>query len=218
MADTLNINNQTSNFKPYNLNIKYPTNILLIFSFFSPFIVIFFFTFMGMYFSPLTGIIFLITIIVSIFMRMGMYKFLKTLTDNETNTCNLINYSGIGSGDIYLSLWVFSFTLFYILVPLISSNGIQTSLMTFLVLFLLLFVSDIVIKFINGCYNFNFKEKKAWNILFNIGIGGILGLFISLGYSMIDALKPHLFFSKKSSNETCKQVNDTKFQCSFDFE
>ena len=90
--------------------------------------------------------------------------------------------------------------------------------MTFLVLFLLLFVSDIAIKFANKCYNFNFKGKKAWNMLFNICIGGILGLFISLSYSMIDSLKPHLFFSKKSSNETCKQVNDTKFQCSFDFE
>lgn len=216
MADTSLT--QASNFKPYNLNIKHPTNILLVFSFFSPFIVIFFFTFMGMYFSPLTGIIFLITIIITIFMRMGMYNLFKSLTDNGTNSCNLINYSGIGSGDIYLSLWVFSFTLFYIIVPLISSEGIQTSLMTFLVLFLLLFVSDIVIKFANKCYNFNFKEKKAWNILLNIFIGGILGLLISLSYSMIDALKPHLFFYKKSSNETCKQVNDTKFQCSFDFE
>jgi hypothetical protein len=88
--------------------------------------------------------------------------------------------------------------------------------MTFLVLFVVLFVGDIVIKAINGCYNL--KGKKVWNILFNICIGGILGLFISLGYSMVDSLKPHLFFSKKSSNETCKQVNDTKFQCSFDFE
>jgi hypothetical protein len=209
---------QASNFKPYNLNIKHPTNILLIFSFFSPFIVIFFFTFMGMYFSPLSGIIFLISIILTIFMRMGLYNFFKSLTDNGTNSCNLINYSGIGSGDIYLSLWVFSFTLFYIIVHLISNNCIQTSLLSFLVLFLLLYVSDIVIKIINGCYNFNFKEKKVWNILFNIFIGGIFGLFISLSYSMIDALKPHLFFSKKSSNETCKQVNDTKFQCSFDFE
>jgi hypothetical protein len=215
MADTLlKTNIQASNFKPYNLNIKHPTNILLIFSFFSPFIVIFFFTFMGMYFSPLTGIIFLVTIIITIFMRMLLYNNFPSLSDNEL-TCNLINYSGVGSGDIYLSLWVFSFTLFYILVPLISNNGIQTSLMTFLVLFVVLFVGDIAIKFGNNCYS---KGKKFVNIFLNILFGGILGLFISLGYSMVDTLKPHLFFSKKSSNETCKQVNDTKFQCSFDFE
>jgi len=217
MADTSLT--QASNFKPYNLNIKHPTNILLVFSFFSPFIVIFFFTFMGMYFSPLTGIIFLFTVIITIFMRMGMYnlltKYIANLSDSGPNPCNLINYSGIGSGDIYLSLWVFSFTLFYIIVPLISNNGIQTSLMTFLVLFLLLFVGDIFIKAYNHCY---LKGKKFVNIFLNIFIGGILGLFISLGYSMVDSLKPHLFFSKKSSNETCKQVNDTKFQCSFDFE
>jgi len=216
MADTSLT--QASNFKPYNLNIKHPTNILLVFSFFSPFIVIFFFTFMGMYFSPLTGIIFLITIITTIFLRMGLYnlskRYFTNLSDNET-TCNLINYSGIGSGDIYLSLWVFSFTLFYILVPLISNNGIQTSLMAFLVLFVVLFVGDIAIKIGNNCYS---KGKKFINIFLNILFGGILGLFISLGYSMVDSLKPHLFFSKKSSNETCKQVNDTKFQCSFDFE
>jgi len=205
--------NETSNFKPYDF--KHPLNILLVFSFFSPFIVIFFFTFMGMYFSPLTGIIYLITIIITIFLRMGGYKWFTSLIDNETNTCNLINYSGIGSGDIYLSLWVFSFTLFYILIPLISNNGIQTSLLTFLILFLLLFVGDIVIKFVNGCYS---KGKKILNIFLNIFIGGILGLFVSLSYSMIDSFKPHLFFSKKSSSESCKQVNDTKFQCSFDFE
>jgi len=213
-----NVITQTSDFKPYNFDIKHPINILLVFSFFSPFIVIFFFTFMGMYFSPLTGIIFLITIIITIFLRMGLYnlseKYFTNLSDNET-TCNLINYSGIGSGDIYLSLWVFSFTLFYILVPLISNNGIQTSLMTFLVIFVVLFVGDIAIKFGNNCYT---KGKKFVNIFLNIFIGGILGLFISLSYSMIDSLQPHLFFSKKSSNETCKQVNDTKFQCSFDFE
>jgi len=169
---------------------------------------------MGMYFSPLTGIIFLITIITTMFIRMILYNNFPSLSDNET-ACNLINYSGIGSGDIYLSLWVFSFTLFYILVPLISNNGIQTSLMTFLVLFVVLFVGDIAIKIRNNCYS---KGKKFVNIFLNIFIGGILGLFISLGYSMVDSLKPHLFFSKKSSNETCKQVNDTKFQCSFDFE
>jgi hypothetical protein len=149
---------------------------------------------------------------------MGLYNLSKTYFTNLSDddlTCNLINYSGIGSGDIYLSLWVFSFTLFYILVPLISNNGIQTSLMTFLVLFVVLFMGDIAIKFANNCYS---KGKKFANIFLNILFGGILGLFISLSYSMIDSLKPHLFFSKKSSNETCKQVNDTKFQCSFDFE
>ena len=130
--------------------------------------------------------------------------------------CHLINYSGIGSGDIYLSLWVFSFTLFYILIPLISNNGIQSSFMMFLVLFIFLFISDIIIKTLNGCYNF--VGKKPWNIFINIILGGILGLFVSLGYSTIDSFKPHLFFTQKSSNETCKQVNDTKFQCSFDFE
>lgn len=211
---------QSSNFKPYNFNINQPLNILLVFSFFSPFIVIFFFTFMGIYFSPLTGILFLITIILTILMRMGMYKLISKyiidLTDNEPNSCNLINYSSIGSGDIYLSLWVFSFTLFYIIVPLIGSNGIQTSLISFLVIFMFLFVIDIIIKTKNSCYGL--KGNKLANILFNIFFGGIFGLFISLSYSMIDALKPHLFFTKKSSNESCKQVNDTKFQCSFDFE
>lgn len=215
MVDTLSTN-QVSNFNPYNFTLQHPKSILLVFSFFSPFIVIFFFTFMGMYFSPLTGIIFLITIIITIFMRMGLYKWFITLTDNETNSCNLINYSGIGNGDIYLSLWVFSFTLFYIIVPLIGNNGIQTSLITFLVLFLILFVSDIAIKIANGCYNL--KGKKIMNIFLNIFIGGILGLFISLIYSMIDGINSHLFFPKRSSNETCKQINDTKFQCSFDFE
>lgn len=81
-----------------------------------------------------------------------------------------------------------------------------------------MFICDIFIKFYHGCYNLNFKEKKVYNILFNILIGGLLGLLLSLFFSMNSALKKHLFFTSKSSSETCKQVNETKFQCSFDFE
>jgi hypothetical protein len=128
-----------------------PANMLLIFSFFSPFIVIFFFTFMGMYFSPVTGLLFLATILFSLLIRYGLYKYpLKKLTENS-NMCHLIDYSGLGTGDIYLSLWVFSFTLFYIIVPLIGNNGIQSSLYSFLIIFVLLFIGDIAVKTINRC-------------------------------------------------------------------
>lgn len=208
--------NNEDKYVPYNFTIKHPKNILLVFSFFSPFIVIFFFTFLGMYFSPLTGIIYLITIIVTIFIRYGIYNWFKSLIDSESNSCDLINYSGIGSGDIYLSLWVFAFTIFYIIVPLFSNNGFQKSLITFLVIFLIMFVCDIVIKSIYRCYSL--VGKKPYNIFLNMILGGFFGVLFSLGYSMIDPLKSHLFFNKQKSNETCEKVNDTKFQCSFDFE
>jgi hypothetical protein len=215
MSNNENLNTNNNHFKPYNFML--PQNMFLVFSFFSPFIVIFFFTFMGMYFSPFTGLLFLTSILVSLLIRFGIYKQFSFLTEGNSNICNLINYSGIGPSDIYLSLWVFSFTLFYIITPLIGNNGIQSSLYSFLSIFLFLFFGDIVVKSINGC--FNFKSMKPINILLNIFLGGISGLLLSLGFSSSDALKKHLFFSSNSSsNETCKQVNDTKFQCSFDFE
>ena len=47
--DKNNVETQSNNYTPYKFwHLK---NTLLVFSFFSPFIVIFFFTFMGMYFS-----------------------------------------------------------------------------------------------------------------------------------------------------------------------
>lgn len=204
-----------NNFTPFKMYDA--KNLMLILSFFSPFIVIFYFTFMGMYFSPFTGLLFLFSILITIAFRTLLYKKILTtsLIDNDSNVCNLINYSGIGTGDIYLSLWVFSFTLFYIIIPLVTKNGIQTSLITFLVLFILLFVGDIIAKSINGCYKLT--GKKPINILFNIIIGGILGVFLSLGYSINSKMHKYLFFIRKSSNEKCEQVNDTKFQCSFDY-
>ena len=33
-----------------------------------------------------------------------------------------------------------------------------------------------------------------------------------------DKMVKHLFFVSTSSSESCKKVNETKFQCSFDFE
>lgn len=206
--------NSNFNFTPYNfLNLQ---NILLVFSFFSPFIIIFFFTFIGIYFSPLTGIIFLFTISLTILFRKFLYKYFSSLNDLSAHSCNLINYSNIGTGDIYLSLWVFSFTLFYIIVPLINNNGINYSLVVFLSIFVILFLIDFVIKAYNGCYSLS--DKKPFNILFNIFIGSILGLLLSLAFSTNNSLNKHLFFTSNSTNETCKQVNDTKFQCSFDFE
>ena len=205
---------QSNGYTPYKF--WHPKNTLLVFSFFSPFIVIFFFTFMGMYFSNFAGLLFLGTILLTILIRFGLYKWLP-LTDSDSNTCNLINYSGIGTGDIYLSLWVFSFTLFYILIPLINSNGIERSLFAFIIIFILMFICDIVIKSLNGCYSFS-PIKKPINIFLNIFLGGILGLLFSFLYTLSDDLKKHLFFRSKSSSETCKQVNETKFQCSFDFE
>jgi hypothetical protein len=214
MLNNENLNTNDNHFKPYNF--LHPKNMFLVFSFFSPFIVIFFFTFMGMYFSPFTGLLFLISILVSLLIRFGIYKKLLWLTEGNSNVCNLINYSGIGPSDIYLSLWVFAFTLFYIITPLIGNNGIKSSLYSFLSIFLILFLVDIIVKSINGCFNFN--GKKIINILLNIGLGGISGLLLSLGFSSSDDLNKHLFFTSYSSNETCKQVNDTKFQCSFDFD
>jgi hypothetical protein len=226
MSDTNNstttINNnindnktQSKEYIPYKF--WHPKNTLLLFSFFSPFIVIFFFTFMGMYFSNFAGLLFLGTILLTILFRSFVLYKLLPLTDPETHKCNLINYSGIGTGDIYLSLWVFSFTLFYILIPLINSNGIERSLFAFIIIFILMFICDIVIKSMNGCYSFS-PIKKPINIFLNIFLGGIMGLLFSFLYTLSDDLKKHLFFRSKSSSETCKQVNDTKFQCSFDFE
>lgn len=192
-------------------------NMLLVFSFFSPFIVIFFFTFIGMYFSELTGFIFLASILISLLFRYGIYNnnLTKTLKE-DTQICHLINYSNIGTGDVYLSLWVFSFTLFYIIVPLIGNNGIQRNLMLFLSIFLILFFIDIGTKFKNGCYAFDII--KIINIAMNIIIGGFLGMSMSMGYSTSEWLKNHLFFAQKNSSETCRKTDDTQFECTFDFE
>lgn len=198
---------------------KINLNFIYIFSFFSPFIIIFLFTFMGFYYSSFTGILFMFTILFSIVIRTIIYYYTKdfSFVQKTNNKCNLIDYSGIGSGDIYLSLWVFSFTIFYLIIPLIKRVNVQESFYYIFISLLLLFVLDIGLKLYLGCY-----ENTIYsfiNIFLNLSIGGFLGLLFSLLYSMDNSiLKPHLFFSSKSTNESCEKVNSTEFQCSFDFE
>lgn len=214
MSSNTTSNNGTSNFNPYK--IYSPVNMGLMFSFLSPFIIIVLFTFLGFYFRW-GGILFLITILFSLGIRVGLYKsLLKSLISDKDSMCNLINFSNIGTGDIYMSLWVFSFTLFYMITPLIGRNGVAKSFYMFLFLFLILFIIDIVVKSMKKCYSFN--TTKVANIFSNICFGGIIGLLMSLAYASNDKMVKHLFFVSTSSSESCKKVNETKFQCSFDFE
>lgn len=200
-------------------NIKNLNNLFNVMCFLSPLIVILFFIFFGIINSNFSGLLYLAAILVSVLLRFFIYK-MKFLFDKFEigDNCHLINYTSIGSGDIFFSMWVYSFTLLYIIIPLIKNNQ-NKFVKTIIGLFVFFIVGDIILKMINKCYT----NEKKWVVLFqvsiNILIGGLCGLSFALLFSSIDWFKDNLFFlSNKNSSETCKVVDETEFQCTFDFE
>lgn len=197
-------------------NLNNINNLLIFLSFFSPIIIIFIFTFMGFYFSNFTGLVYLCFVLFSILARFIFYKLSFLKMDNKENfNCDLVNYSNIGYGDIYLSLWVFTFTLFYTIYSALI-NGRFKDLTAIYIIYLLYFCTDSWTKMKYKCY-FNGKNPNSsiLHILFNIFSGGLFGLgSIFIVNTLSDATNSELsFFPKQKSHETCKKTTDTMFTC-----
>lgn len=188
-------------------------NLFIFLSFFSPIIVIFLFTFMGFYFSNYTGIVYLCFVLFSIIARYVLYKLLPFLKNNNDGNykCNLVDYSNIGYGDIYLSLWVFAFTLFYTIYSAII-NGQFKVLTALYIFYLIYFVTDLCTKIKYKCYfNDNNTASSFIHIILNILVGGGFGFASILLVRTIDTKLE--FFQKQKSHETCKKTSDTMFVC-----
>lgn len=211
--------NEDSEKKPFN--IKNLNNLFNVMCFLSPLIVILFFIILGIINSNWSGLLYLVAILISVLFRFFIYKMNFLLGNNKFgigNNCHLINYTSIGSGDIFFSMWVYSFTLLYIIIPLIKNNQ-NKIVYTIVGLFGFFIVGDIILKFLDKCYTNNNKWFVIFQVSINILIGGLFGLSFGLLFSITDYLKDNLFFlSNKNTSETCKVVDETEFQCTFDFE
>lgn len=185
-------------------------NIFVTLSILSPFFTIILFTLIGCL-NRVTGLIYVVCILVSIMIRKGiLWKFFKSL--NEGNSpCNLVSFTGMGITDMYLGLWVWAFTFFYVLLPLLSKNILGTDLILFLVIFGLLGLVDMAVKLIYKCFPSGNINK---NIVFNIFGGGLFGIAFASILTLANA--EDIFFNRKSSKETCRNESATKFTCDFD--
>ena len=199
-------------------------NITTILSFFSPYILITFFTMLSFYFGTYQGIMYFGFTLFSIGIRYLIYKY-NTNNDTENKSediCNIIEYFG-SKMPSFISMWMFCHTLGYILVPILLSivntnfNTVRIFNSCILIVLFSYLMLDIYVKNkIGQCF-----KNKPTHLLINAGASFLISLIFSLSrtFSGNETAKSLIYFNDMTSytgtsvTSHCARVTPTKFQC-----
>jgi len=177
-----------------------PTHISMNFQFLSlvgPYILIGFFILLSLFNNNMKGFCYVFGIIVMLFISN-----VATSTDGKSNAvCNGF-FKGSLMNHVPLGILVYSFTFFYLIVPMIIS-----SMMNYMILITLMLLIGVecIIQTTNGCIN----------------IGGLMvGLLIGVGSGIVWALiihnlNTHLTYHTDylSDKQVCSMPSEQKFKC-----
>lgn len=188
------------------------SNIVQLFSLFAPLFLAFFLIMVSVFNQNIKGLIYLGGLLIASVINLGLSKSIFTpqpVFENKSLICDLMDMGHIGMFDLnysipaYNSMFI-SFTLIYLLMPMISNNNINFYIISMIVTLL---VVDAYVKVTNFC--------TSW---LGIGSGIITGIilgglwFIVLKTSGYESL---LFFNDLTSNNVvCKRPENQTFKCS----
>jgi hypothetical protein len=150
------------------------------------------------------GLVYLAFLIGSSFFRNYAYK-VADLSPIPNNTCNFIRYSKFANTTF--SVFVLSFTIAYLCVPMFQTNSINYIVFAVLIFY---FVLDIGNKVVQGCINF---DKDGPYVLLDICVGifvaSIIVMMMQLGGS-----EKFLFYTEMIDNKlVCKQPTSRTMKC-----
>jgi hypothetical protein len=167
----------------------------------SPFFLVFFFIMNSIVNSNIQGFIYL----TGLFLLFGVVKiFQKTILQSNFTTnkfCTIIQQN-FGTHPSFIS-GLYGYTILYILLPMIQNKTINISL---IVILLLLFLIDTIVRFYNQCTTMGFWVA-----------GLVLGLVVAtLWYTILKSSKNEnlLYYNSNLSNkQTCSRPSQEKFKC-----
>lgn len=209
----LQYNSTQSSFKP--LELYDPLFILLYLSFFSPFILIFSIMIYSIIFQNYKGFIYLAFIFALTFVRLCIYKafnFKATKTEGRYAICDSV-YTSIfsntdnGGGNDTYSLAIFSFTFFYICLPMYMYKNVNVVIVSAFIIGVLV---EYTVKRVFKCIN---MMEAAVNFL----IGSLLGIVITVLLFRNKETQQLLFINELTSGsnkEVCSMPNKQTFKCS----
>jgi hypothetical protein len=181
-----------------------PMNLIVLLTFYSPIIVTISVFSMSFIFQNFKGFIYLGFLLGSLVIREFILMLLGAKTNIPPNSvCNMVQYSKYGNSGF--SLFVLSFTIMYLCLPMFLNSDVNYWLFGGLLAYLCI---DIGIRFMKKCIT------STADIAVNILTGTIAGiLFPSLLY--IGGSSKYLFFNEISSNkEVCSMPKKQQFKCS----
>lgn len=185
------------------LLLHQPFNLVIFLTFYSPIILAMCFFSMSFIFQNFNGIVYLAFLIGSCLIRefmlysAGMKEMVPT-----RDICSMVQYSKYGNSGF--SIFVFSFTLLYICLPMFLNSDINYWVLSGLLVYLLI---DVGIRYSKQCITtaldglLNFLSGATFGILFS------LALYTNKGAN-------YLFYNDFSSNnETCSMAKKQTFKC-----
>jgi len=172
-------------------------------SIFSPIILIIFITFLSFVFQNFKGLIYLGYILAAAIVRYYIYYIngATPLVPNGT-VCTAVQYSKYGN--ITFSVFVFSFTLMYLFLPMFINGHANYWIFSALLAYGFL---DIFVKFNNKCYS------GASEVLLNSLFGLVMAAAFVMAMYAGNASK-YLFFNEMNTGtDTCSRPANQQFKC-----
>jgi|LauGreDrversion4_2_1035121.scaffolds.fasta_scaffold74036_4 hypothetical protein len=197
-----NFNNPASNTNDL-FNVSKPINLVTLMILLSPIIMAFSITSMSVVFQNFKGFIYLAFLIGSVLVReLVIYNSNTPIFAPKNSVCNKIMYSPLGNSTF--SLFVISFSIFYLCWPMFLNKSVNYWLLSGLLLYLLV---DLGYRSTQKCYS-GFKS-----IFVNILAGFSFATIIVVPMFYYGG-KNSLFFNEVSSDkETCSLPTKQKFKC-----
>jgi hypothetical protein len=184
------------------------SNIVQLFSIFSPMFLIFFLVTVSIFNQNIKGLVYLAGVLLaSVINTILSVGFGSEMGEDASPLCNIIDFPFISSKynvPAFNSMFIM-FTLAYLLLPMIANNQINFFIVGMIVS---LFIIDAYVKLTNNC-------TLPKGIVFGALTGIVLGTAWFYTLYISDNTKPLLFFSDLTSNNVvCKRPANQTFKCS----
>ena len=188
----------------HSLDVFKPISFIMTFTFLSPLIIVVSLVGMSFLFQNFKGFIYLGFLIASCLVRSFLFQSNDNYKDKSLNPqCNTIHYTNVGNNTF--SIFVMTFTFFYLCFPMFVNNSINWWLVASLLFYMVL---DGGVKFYTGCLN-----NSNFQIMMDILLGFTLGaLIVSSMY--FGGSGKYLFFNEVASDkEVCSVSKNQTFKC-----
>jgi hypothetical protein len=167
----------------------------------SPFLLAFLMVMISIINSNVKGLIYLLGLVILFVIVYLFQNTIKVEMDKTNQFCNIFNISRFNVPSFNSALYMY--TIMYILFPMINMGMINFPL---IIIFLLLYVADTVIKIRNKCSS-----------MIGVIMGSILGIFFCITYFIIIRSKGQtglLYYDDLVSNKiACTRPTKQNFKC-----
>ena len=202
-AITPNITNLQSDSFVTPLVMYQPMNLIVLLTFYSPIIIALGVLSMSFIFQNFKGFIYLgFLLSVSVAREFLLMISGATQKVSANRVCDMAQYSKYGNTGF--SIFVISFTLFYICMPMFLNKDVNWWVFGGLLFYLLM---DVGIRYMKQCIT------QVSDILLNLVTGAAVGLLIP-GLLYVGGSSKYLFFNEISSTkEICSMPKKQNFKC-----